>query len=480
MTSGRNALLSIDRALDGVRGELQRVDSKMQGVTNELATARREEARLCGELARLRMEQLDGDELARNFDAADRRAAEILSERERRANDLASEIEGNTSRQTELAHEREQRSVGLDDAELALDELKVSVDQALAADAGYKTMVTETQAAVDIAAGSEEKASLAEQDRREKGKPYENDVLFNYLWKRGYGTSSYRAWLFARFMDGIVARHIRYEQARRNFYLLNEIPLRLRGHTERLQEAASAKMTALADYERAAETAAGIEALESELAAAEARRLETDEAIDAEEKRFTSLAQEREQMANGTDAYLTEAMKILAENFKIEPIPQLRLEADATSTYSDDALVRELGETREQRRSFEKHVEDQNEILTRRLHRVNELAGVRRQFKKAKYDSVHSVFDDRGNLEVMLGEFLRGTISADRVWRVIRHSQRFNRRYRAPASGGFGRIGIPRMPRGIRIPRGMGGMGGGGGFRMPGSSGGGFRTKGGF
>ena len=477
MTSGRNALLSIDRTLDGARSELQRVDSKMQGVTNELANARREEARLCGELASLRMEQLDGDELVRNFDAADRRAAELLDERERRAADLAREIERSTTRQTELSNEREQRSVAYDNAEIALDELKESVDQALGNDPAYKSLVTETQTAVDIAAGSEEKASLAEQDRREKGKPYENDILFNYLWKRGYGTSSYRAWLFARFMDGIVARHIRYEQARRNFYLLNEIPLRLRRHTERLQEAATQKMTALADYERAAETAKGIEALETELASAEARRLETDEEIDAEEQRFTLLVQEREQMANGTDSYLTQAMNILAENFKIEPIPQLRIEADATSTYSDDTLVRDLGEIREQRRSFEKYVEDQREILTRRLNRVNELAGVRRQFKKAGYDSIHSVFDDRGNLEVMLGEFLRGMISADRVWRVIRHSQRFNRRFRAPASGGFGQIGIPRMPRGIRIPR---SMGGGGGFRMPRSSGGGFRTKGGF
>ena len=478
MTSGRNALLSLDRALDSARRDLQRVDAEMQGHTTDLAAARRGEARLCGELARLRLEQLDSDELVRNLDAADRRAADLLGERARRVEEVGALIEVSAARQTELAEIRDRRSADLDSIQVSLDSLRESVDKGLSTDAGYKKIASEAQTAVDTAASAEEKASVAELDRREKGKPYEEDMLFSYLWQRGYGTSDYRAWPFARFIDGIVARHIRYEQARRNFYLLNEIPLRLRRHTERLEEIAAARMTSLADYERSAEVSAGIEAVESAFENAAELRRETDEQIESEEKSFTSLMQEREQFANGTDQFLSEALKILAENFRLEPIPQLRLEADATSAYTDDSLVIELAAIREQRRSLEKYVEDQREIHSRRLKRLNDLATVRRQFKKEGFDSVHSTFDDRGKLDVMLGEFLRGMISADRVWRVIRHSQRFRRRMRAPASAGMGRMRIPRMPRGIRIPRGMGGSGGFKVPRMPG--GGGFRTKGGF
>src|SRR5690606_27289857 len=123
----------------------------------------------------------------------------------------------------------------------------------------------------------EEKAARAESEKDAKKKPYEADPLFVYLWSRGYGTSAYRAGRLARFFDRKIAALIDYEPLRQNYFMLNEIPLRLREHASRLADAISDSDGALALYERKALEQSGIDALERKLAEAEKelQRIET-------------------------------------------------------------------------------------------------------------------------------------------------------------------------------------------------------------
>ena len=480
MESGRQVLHSLDAALDRTRREFQSLDGEMRRITAALAETRQRELGACRELARIRLDQIDHDAFIADADEADRRAAGLLEQRAARIDELSRTTAELNDRLEALAAERRDAAAEVEARELRLQELIDSVQAALRDDPGYRENADETQRTVDMAARAEQKTAQAEEDRRDKGKPYESDKLFMYLWRRGYGTERYSAGLIARWMDGIVARHIRFEPARRNYYLLNEIPLRLARHTERLEARAAELMTALAEQERTAEVAAGAEALEDSLAAAQSRAGELDEKIAAAEAAYAERVREQETYAVGSDALFTEAIEILTRQFASEPIPQLRAEADATADYSDDQLVADLAGLRDSRRSLERRVEDNKAIHGRRLDRVNDLAAVRRRYKESGFDSAASVIEDRGNVELMLNEYLRGTVSADRLWRVIRHSQRFVRRMRRSRlpGGGLGGVRIPRMPRGIRIPRGLGGSGGFKVPRMPG--GGGFRTKGGF
>ena len=51
-----------------------------------------------------------------------------------------------------------------------------------------------------------QKATLARQDLEQKGKPYLADPLFAYLWRRGWGTDTYRASPIIRLLDRWPAR----------------------------------------------------------------------------------------------------------------------------------------------------------------------------------------------------------------------------------------------------------------------------------
>lgn len=477
MASGSDTLRSMDRSLAHVRDEFRKLDHSLQTVTVELGQERRREAELYAEMARLRLDHIASDEFRAHMDAADKRAGDLLSARASRLADLTIELDGfqgDIDKATadghtiadELAAQATQR-----------DELIARVDAALATCEDYVEQSELGQRLVDQAARAEEKTANSEESRRRKGEPYEADALFQYLWERGYGTSTYRAWPLARFFDAGMARHIGYEQARRNYHMLNEIPKRLRAHTEALEQKAQQSIADLAGMERRAEVDAGIEDIEAKIAAIEIRQADADSTLSALEASYQAALEEREQFANGTDRFFVEAMQVLVQNFRVEPVSVMRREAEITTDYVDDSIVAQLADVRQDVKRLNQQLNDQQQVHGDRLARLNELTQVRQRYKQHRYDSVESVIDDRGNVEIMLSEFLRGTISSDRLWRVIRHSQRFRRRMRS-STGRAGTIRMPRVPRSIRLP---GGFGGGGGFKAPRMPrGGGFRTKGGF
>ena len=110
----------------------------------------------------------------------------------------------------------------------------------------------------------------------------------------------------------------------------------------------------------------------------------------------------------------------------------------------------------------------------RHLGRLQELQAVRRNFKRERFDDMHSQFDNSGLLAVIMKEFLRGVASSDDLWGTILRNQRYRQTRSNPdfGSGGFGRSRkVWRIPSSRRRGTFGGGIGRGGG---------GFRTRGGF
>jgi hypothetical protein len=82
-----------------------------------------------------------------------------------------------------------------------------------------------------------------------------------YLWRRGFGTSAYRAGGLTRWLDTKVARHIGFEGARANYAPLQELPERLREHADLVTGEADAALAALAALDEAGRREDGIPAL---------------------------------------------------------------------------------------------------------------------------------------------------------------------------------------------------------------------------
>ncbi|MEM9172005.1 MAG: hypothetical protein AAGA84_04795 [Pseudomonadota bacterium] len=466
MASGRHLLAELDRALNTSRDEFRALDIELQSASAALARNQRRQISLYQKLAQHRLAEIDSERFTSSADAADKQAQRLLQERSSALSALHQQIADSESRIDALDAVEKNAQQELDDAEVSLNTLLLEVDEALVQDGAFQALRQDAQTALDTAANAAAKTTEAQARREDKRIPYDSDPLFSYLWREGYGTPDYRAGLLQRFMDGLIAKHIRFESARRNYFTLNEIPRRLEQHAARLEETAASKTQAVLDAETEADNAAGAQQLQQAVDAAQTTLREASDTADSEQERCADLIRKRESFALGQDEHFVKAMKILSDQFRAEPIPQLRQDAAMTPAYEDDEVVDEIESLRREQQRLSHYLEGHRDLHTRRAARVNELTAVRRRYKQRDYDSSNSVIDDHGKVSLMLSEFLRGVISSDRLWRSIRHSQRFRKsrmpHHRKQRVG----VSIPRMPRSVRVPRSRGG--------------GGFRTKGGF
>ena len=174
-------------------------------------------------------------------------------------------------------------------------------------------------------------------------------------------------------------------------------------------------------------------------------------------------------------------------------ISELTRLARATMTAEDDEIVDELRHLRRDYDELEEELREIRKFQRERLARAQELENVRREFKRHRYDDVHSRFDKRDMIERMIGEVIAGVIQGSALWKTLRRNQRYSDAAGEWPDFGSGGIVRPRSPRrrtkhqrpptwhwpGSRSRR------GGGGFKMPRRrprprGRGGFRTGGGF
>src|SRR3712207_3984147 len=261
MISGRQALATIEQVVAQARSEEGRLQAAHDAATQEAARLRMERMEAFRELARLKLDPTTGKDVLGDIDAAERRALSILAERRATLARLTERRHAAEREEREAERERHEKAAVLEDALKAVEELRTRAEAETRISGGWAGQRAKVEAAAAIAAKAEEKAANAEADQDEKRRPYEADPLFMYLWRRRFGTPDYRAGFLTRYFDRKVARLVGYDNARASYAMLNEIPVRLREHAERVKAEAEVQRRQLADVERAALVSAGMEPL---------------------------------------------------------------------------------------------------------------------------------------------------------------------------------------------------------------------------
>jgi len=471
MLTGAQTLTYVDEALTKLRARLADLDAQMQDVGSKLTSEQRRELELYGRLAELRLETIRRDDLEGERRRGDAEVQALIEQRDAAAASLKPRLEAAEAALARSEAERLARQRNVEAASAELDRAESEAQRRLSEDADYRAALERARLAALMAEQSEAKAGHAAEDRAEKGRPYETDPLFNYLWKRGYGTSAYRANPLARLLDAWVARLCGYRASRPNYARLLEIPERLAEHAKRQQDGASATVAALDPFEERAADAADVPERRSALEAAQAAVRETDTAIMAQEAELNGMMEQRAAFAEGRDEFSERGARILEDALRRDGIRVLRDRAARTADPEDDVLVDELADVQDERKALEGSFAQQRALHANQLAHLHELEDVRRQFKSRQYDDVHSEFANSALLAAMFVQFLRGETSGNALWQTIEREQRYRRVQADPRFGSARYRGPQSSP--WRIP-------GGGQWRMPRRGGGGFKTGGGF
>lgn len=519
--SGPEALRSLDEALRDIRREEDEIAKRLARSAELVTKFKETESELLRQLAEVRLEPDVQAVLTGRLSQAELKARDMLSKHGANLSAAESELMGLDKQIAALAKERTELAGAAETAQSELKALadRVSVEAVKNPEYAEKRKAAEQLA--QVADGSIRKTQQAEADREQKGRPYRDDTLFMYLWERGFGTKNYRENNLIQYFDSLIARLVGFPEARVNFAMLNDIPLRLREHAERQQQIAHVAADEVTRLEKAAVDAAGGRPTREALEKAEARIGAIDqEMVAAEDKRDERARQQRE-LAQGSDPAFSSAVNGLAEALGREDIKTLLAEARATETGQDDTIVKQIDELRQRASEEDGDSREQRGRLKTLAARRRELEDIQYEFKKQGFDNPRSTFREDKLVGDLLNDFLRGGITAADYWGQWRRSQNWQggvapqQQAQQPQnspwggnSGGFqwpdssfgGGASGGRRDGGFggswgRLPGPGGGFGGGGGgssnsggggFSRPrtGSSGnrsgGGFKTGGGF
>jgi len=472
MISAQQALSDIERAILGVRRDEDRLVAMLSDTKAEGDRLRADKAGCYRALARLRLDAIARDEVVGELDSVERRARAALDKRRDRLAELKASREGASDKFADLEEQRLAAAKVRDAAIAAADAKSDEVEARLKQDAEWRRLSDAIETAMAMSSAADEKYRQAETDRMTKGKPYEGDRLFMYLWARGYGTSVYRAGPLTRYFDGKVARIAGYDAARVNYFMLTEIPQRLSEHADRQKAEVAAAVAAREAFERAALEADGIKPLEAAVAEADRAlgKVETDIArvksdLDAIDKETATAIDDT------TDPVVRGVIDDLANTFARADMAELIRRAEATPTPEDDRIVKQLRQIERDLVRVDAQAEELRRTAVDMANKRGELEQSKDYFRRHGYDRRDGTFSNGDMIGSLIKEVVRGAITAAVLEGAFRDGYRQRERSGRDNFGGgpWGGGGS------------WGGGSGGGGFSSGGGSGGGgFNTGGGF
>lgn len=506
MYTGRDALSSVEQAISQARDNERGLDAALRSAAEESAQFKREEADGFRALAQVRLDALVREKVIGDLDAAERQALAMLENSKRQIEDLArrrDQCQAALDKAEAVKHDRDQ---DLADALEVKDALEDKTAERVKGDVAWHRAKASVDAAEEIADNADEKAKQAETDLADKGKPYIDDPLFLYLWKKRYAQAEDRSGPFVRFFDAKIARLVGYSGARANYAMLNEIPARLREHAKNKENDVEEAKRKVAVIEREALVADGIEPLEAKVEAAHTAMKAAEDAVVKITAELSQIDAARQKLIDAHDE--DGAVDLLAQALAREDLNELLTEASRTPTKADDQAIRSIARARASREKSDAEVGQIRGEIREMAKRRIELEGARDRARSVGYDDPRGRFDGAEDIIAqVIGGILTGALRGGALDRVLRDSYRPGRRrdYDMGTWGDMGPGGFPfPMPgpwgglpptlpgpwgRGPGIPMpgpwGGGGGRGGGGWRTGGSlggggKGGGWRTGGKF
>jgi hypothetical protein len=166
-----------------LRADENGLDSALRSTTEEAARLRRSAWRPFASWRACASTRSRVTSSSANSTPAERRALQLLADRRQSFDRLSSERHRAEEEVRAAESERHARAENLEEAIRGLEELRGSIDAKIHASPEWGAQRRRIDAAIMMAEEAEKKAAQAEADREAKGKPYEADPLFMYLWR---------------------------------------------------------------------------------------------------------------------------------------------------------------------------------------------------------------------------------------------------------------------------------------------------------
>jgi chromosome segregation ATPase len=409
MISGRQALAIIEQTIASARRAQDRLDAALRAASERAVRLRAERMEMFRKLARSKLEALASDKVAEQLGSAEQRALAVLDRQQQSFKQLTERRQQAQEQMQRAEASRHERAAEVEKAFDVVAELRTRVAAQTRIDPRWAQLRRRIDELAGVVPAAERKLTQAEADREQKRKPYDNDPLFRYLWQRRFGTAEYKPRGMARLPDRWIARMIGYDDARVNYTLLNELPLRLRNHLDRLRQDSDAVAAELKRLERAALDEAGIAQADDRLAKAREALDHADGMLATAGEALSALDREHAAAVSGQAPH-GPAIELLATANAAKDLLTLYQQALKTPDPEDERVIAEIqrleGAIGEAEGEIGKIRQEIRDLAARR----GEIEQERDEFRRRGYDRPGGIFGNETLLANVLGGVLKGTL----------------------------------------------------------------------
>ena len=286
------------RQANDVRTNLDKLDDFM----NEVIQRR---GHSLVELAQHYMPDISSSTIAKQFVEVRSHLQQLLREKQRHEQELQSKWDQNLDRRSELEDQVDVLTQQLNDLATQRDELELELANRLKQHQEFQDLSKQALAAETELKKNELRIAEMREEVAEKLPAYEKSRMFQYLYRRGYGTADYKSRGLTKRLDRWVAKLVNYNKNRQSYNFLRVTPELMAAEVERRRD----------DFTQLMEQ---IEAIEDAI---------------SDEIGLTQVLQRGNELGKQRENHLTELGRLETERGRIET--QLaRLEANQNEYYT--------------------------------------------------------------------------------------------------------------------------------------------------
>jgi hypothetical protein len=377
------------------------------------------------ELAKHYLPAVDQQTIAGTFQEVRSQLMDVLVRKQRHVRELQETLRVDEAEDSRLEKELEQVTKRLDDKVAQREELEKEVARRLENDAEFQRLSKEALVAEKELNRNESRVDEIKQEASEKLPSYEKSGLFQYLHKRGFGTSGYSKGGLTKRLDNWIARLINYNKAKRGYEFLRVTPELMTQEVGRRRDQFNGLMELVEACEDRHADAVGLTEIMREGQELGQERDNLVAEIGKQHDLTDKHRQELLMLEGSRNEYYQQAVTRMKEF--LAGLEEWRLEHTSRSTPDpqDDQIVAELTWLGDE---LEKIKQQNADLTSEQLmwkSRVGELQDIWQRFRRADFDSGRSMFHPDFDIEAHLEHFVRGQLSRDDLWASIKSAQQF-------------------------------------------------------
>jgi DNA repair exonuclease SbcCD ATPase subunit len=406
------------KSYERVAGEVTALESRIDGLHEE-------RDRTYDKLARLYLPEMTAEAIRGTLDELRATVTRIYESKQERRTSLETVIEVTRSRRKELEETFGASNRALETVASELERKKSAVATELDGSSEHRTATSELGALREACDRNRVLYASFNKMAKEKLVAYESEPTFMYLVKHGWGTPDYKATGLTRFMDGFVAKVVRFVFEKEKYDSLVSLPAAIEAELVAAGRQVSAAEERLAKLVAVVEETHGVPPVVAKLSAEQGRRAALAKTMKEEDAALERYKKERNALDNTKDAYHADALGKLKSFLTGETIASLKRRALATPSPEDDRLVARVEAIDDEVRSNKKEIESLRERRDEAERKHSFVQAILADFQQRGYETRRSRFPSDFDVGYHLEQLMLGRTSAGDVLGVLQQAQYF-------------------------------------------------------